>query len=114
VGHEGLEPSTNGLRIQRSDHITIGDFGKTGLERDLTSSIARKVILSIAEGKDPKAEDVLLLVNSALNSPLSKYAEAVLNAEPKYVRARLIEPAAMVAQLPQSDFANRGDQPASS
>jgi hypothetical protein len=39
-----------------------------------------------------------LLVNSALNSPLAKNAEAVLNAERNYVRARLIELAALVAQ----------------
>ena len=73
----------------------------------MRSSIARKVILSIADGKDPATEDVLSLVNSALNSPLAKNAEAVLNAEPIYVRARLIELAALVAQTPQSDVANQ-------
>ena len=97
---------TVGLEGRGSNHETISEFANSGLDRDLTSSIARKVILSIAEGKDPTAEDVLLLVNSALKTPFAKAARSVIEADSRYVRARLIELAAMVAQLPSSDFAN--------
>ena len=93
----GFEPVTVGLEGRRSDHEIISQFADSGLDRDLTSSIARKVILSIAEGKDPATEDVLSLVNSALKTPFAKAARAVIEADPSYVRARLIELAALVA-----------------
>jgi hypothetical protein len=96
-------PLTRGLEGRRSDHEIVGDFAKTGLERDLTSSVARKVILSIAEGQDPKAEDVLLMVNSALKTPFAKAARAVIETEPRYVRARLIELAAMMATRDEAE-----------
>ena len=62
---------------------------------------------SIADGKDPTAEDVLLLVNSALNSPFAKAAQAVIEAEPQYVRARLIELAALVAAEDETEAVAR-------
>ena len=100
-------PLTFGLEGRGSNHETISQFANSVLDRDLTSSIARKIILSISDGKDPATEDVLLLVNTALKTRFSTAAQAVVEAEPRYVRARLIELAALMAQLPQNDFANR-------
>ena len=71
---------------------------KGGTDSGKSRAIAREIILSIADGADPAAEDVLSLVNSALKTPFAKAAQAVIKAEPQYVRARLIELAAMVAQ----------------
>jgi hypothetical protein len=64
---------------------------------DHSREIARRIILSIADGEDPPAEDVEALVGAVLDSPLVRAAQAVIDAEPRHVRARLIELAAMVA-----------------
>ena len=73
------------------------------LDRRKSRAIARRIILSIAEGADSKAVDVPLAVNSALNSRFAKAAQEVIEAEPRYVRARLIELAAVVAQEAETE-----------
>ena len=52
--------------------------------------VARKIVLSIANGIDPAAEDVEALVYGALGTPFAEAARAVIEADPRYVKARLM------------------------
>jgi hypothetical protein len=91
------EPPTIGIEGRGSDHEIIDESANRGPFGDHSRAIARRIFFSNADGEDPPVEDVEALVSAVLSSPMVKAARAVIDADPRYVRARLIELAAMVA-----------------
>jgi hypothetical protein len=94
----GFEPPTCGSGGRRSGYDIIDEFANRGPIGDRSRGIARRILLSLADGEDPAAEDVGALIGAVLDSPLVKAARAVMDADPRFMRARLIELAAIVGQ----------------
>jgi hypothetical protein len=100
------QPATVGLEGRSATHEIVEQFGHPGLQRDFMFRIARKIILSIADGTNPPAEDVEALVSAALGTPFAEAARAVIEAKPRYVGARLIELASMLMQSFEAEVAD--------
>ncbi|MFH1266023.1 MAG: hypothetical protein ABIK89_09860 [Planctomycetota bacterium] len=104
------KPSTCGSGGRGSYHDIITELANRGPNGDRSRTIARQILLSLADGTDPTAEDIEVLLSAVVDTPLARAARAVLvtplvkaaravvDADPRFIRARLIELASIVAR----------------